>query len=456
MNKKEWTSKLRNRMADYQEPVRDELWERIENALSEESGSPIETIKGEYHSTKARIVKWQRWAAAAIVLLVMSGGFYFYVRQGNRLMEVTPTQVVTTKTVREPFSQSDGSDDSNQIENTRVDEQPLLAKSMVSSFASPVNGKNMEMDIFVEKKEEVIYPEEVETEERYQDDNKIETVKPEERKIEDLREQQSVEKPNMVRNDGIERMRRQEEYSQSVSSASHRSLTSSTKKDWNQQKRHVTTMLYAQNSMTGDEIRRDPVMMNPAVAAKYEEAYMMSYNTSTRSKAPAYLYNYEEITKHHQPITIGLSVSYPLSSRLSLLSGITYTKLSSDFVQKMNNSKVVTEQQLYYVGVPLRISYRLLTWKGFSLYGIAGGTADMNVKANYTTEGMEQKGRKDRVLFSVDAAAGVQYQVFPQMGLYVEPGVKYYFDNKSRVENYFKEHPANFNLQVGIRFDLNR
>ena len=262
----------------------------------------------------------------------------------------------------------------------------------------------------------------------------------------------------MARNDGNERMRKLEESSQSVSSASHRSLgyeRSQTIRPKKQEQPKLSAMLYAQNAMGGNDLHRDPVLMSMDKAAMYSEVEKISYAASTR-RAPIYLYNYEEITKHHQPVTFGLSLSYPLTSRLSVLSGVTYTKLSSDFIQKMNDTKVVNEQELHYVGVPVRFSYQLLSWKGFSLYGIAGGAADMNVKSSYTTEGMKGKARKDRVQFSADAAAGVQYQVLPQMGLYVEPGVKYYLDNKSRVDNYFKDHPFNFNLQVGVRYELSR
>ena len=122
----------------------------------------------------------------------------------------------------------------------------------------------------------------------------------------------------------------------------------------------------------------------------------------------------------------------------------------------MNTSQLVNEQQLHYVGLPLRASYQIFSWKGFSLYGIAGGAADMNVKATYTTEGVKGKGKKDRIQFSADAAAGVQYQVLPQMGLYVEPGVKYYFDNKGVVNTFYKDHPTNFNMQVGVRYELSK
>ena len=262
----------------------------------------------------------------------------------------------------------------------------------------------------------------------------------------------------MARNDGNERMRKPAVSSQSVSSASHRSLgyePSQTIRPKKQEQPKLSAMLYAQNAMGGNDLHRDPVLMSMDKAAMYSEVEKISYAVNTRH-APIYLYNYEEITKHHQPVTFGLSLSYPLTSRLSVLSGVTYTKLSSDFIQKMNDTKVVNEQELHYVGVPVRFSYQLLSWKGFSLYGIAGGAADMNVKSSYTTEGMKGKARKDRVQFSADAAAGVQYQVLPQMGLYVEPGVKYYLDNKSRVDNYFKDHPFNFNLQVGVRYELSR
>ena len=42
------------------------------------------------------------------------------------------------------------------------------------------------------------------------------------------------------------------------------------------------------------------------------------------------------------------------------------------------------------------------------------------------------------------------------MGIYVEPSARYYFDNQSDVSTSFKEHPFKFNLQMGLRFLLNK
>ena len=423
MNEKEWTSELRKRMADYQEPVNDELWERIESTLSEKSGS----------QEKARIVPLRRWAAAAAALLLVVGGGYYIHKKVNTGAPVVETAVITEK--------------AGPMENPRALDKPENLDKLAhlahhiespSSPSSPLSPSHPTLNIEEDKQEPINH------EERKQD--------------EDLRASQSTETSTMARNDGNERMRKLEASSQSVSSASHRSLgyeRSQTTRLMKQEQPKLSAMLYAQNAMGGNDLHRDPVLMSMDKAAMYSEVEKISYAVNTRH-APIYLYNYEEITKHHQPVTFGLSLSYPLTSRLSVLSGVTYTKLSSDFIQKMNDTKVVNEQELHYVGVPVRFSYQLLSWKGFSLYGIAGGAADMNVKSSYTTEGMKGKARKDRVQFSADAAAGVQYQVLPQMGLYVEPGVKYYLDNKSRVDNYFKDHPFNFNLQVGVRYELSR
>ena len=420
MNEKEWTSELRKRMADYQEPVNDELWERIESTLSEKSGS----------QEKARIVPLRRWAAAAAALLLVVGGGYYIHKKVNTGAPVVETAAIIEKAG--PMENPRELDKLDNLENLdKLDNLDNLAHlahlESPSCPSSPLSPSHPTLNIEEEKQEPINH------EERKHD--------------EDLR-----------RNDGNERMRKLEASSQSVSSASHRSLgyeRSQTIRPMKQEQPKLSAMLYAQNAMGGNDLHRDPVLMSMDKAAMYSEVEKISYAASTR-RAPIYLYNYEEITKHHQPVTFGLSLSYPLTSRLSVLSGVTYTKLSSDFIQKMNDTKVVNEQELHYVGVPVRFSYQLLSWKGFSLYGIAGGAADMNVKATYTTEGVKGKGKKDRVQFSADAAAGVQYQVLPQMGLYVEPGVKYYLDNKSRVDNYFKDHPFNFNLQVGVRYELSR
>ena len=58
--------------------------------------------------------------------------------------------------------------------------------------------------------------------------------------------------------------------------------------------------------------------------------------------------------------------------------------------------------------------------------------------------------------WSLSAAAGAQFKITDKVGIYAEPGVVYYFDDGSNWQTIRKEHPFNFNIQLGVRFTLNK
>ena len=58
---------------------------------------------------------------------------------------------------------------------------------------------------------------------------------------------------------------------------------------------------------------------------------------------------------------LGLSVSYPLSQRLAVYTGVAYTILSTDFVKVMRQQQLQQQQTLHYVGIPLGIRVNLMT-----------------------------------------------------------------------------------------------
>ena len=203
----------------------------------------------------------------------------------------------------------------------------------------------------------------------------------------------------------------------------------------------LTMGLFAQGN-TNEMNNRNAVMMNPQ---------MMQRVAATR----AFLIDYEERESHNHPISFGLTVGYPINSWLSLSSGLVYTKLSSTFTTLMPNHQIQRHQKLHYIGVPLNLQAHLLQWHGFSLYLTAGAQADWNVKAESNTDGINQVMDKDRMQWSVGSSLGLAYHIIPQLSLYAEPGVIHYIDNGSTINNYFKDKPTSFNLQLGLRFDLN-
>lgn len=211
-------------------------------------------------------------------------------------------------------------------------------------------------------------------------------------------------------------------------------------------RRSASISLYAMNGF-GTQTGSNGVIMSPQLADKFRNA--------TRANEVIYLAGYEERQKHYQPISFGLTVAYPLTDRLSLSSGIVLTRLQSEFSYIMPSQHIMKEQTLYYLGIPLNLSYRLWAYKGLKVYASAGGQADWNAWTKLQTNGVTLDMDKDRMQWSVGGALGVQYDVIPQLGFYVEPGLKYYFDNGSKVQNFFKDKPLNFNLQLGLRLNLN-
>ena len=86
-----------------------------------------------------------------------------------------------------------------------------------------------------------------------------------------------------------------------------------------------------------------------------------------------------ERTRHYMPLVIGISVNKSFSNRWSVETGLRYTFLRSDIISQ---SKVVdkkTIRHIHYIGIPLKLNYRIFTYKGFSLYGQGGGALDIPV-----------------------------------------------------------------------------
>ena len=192
----------------------------------------------------------------------------------------------------------------------------------------------------------------------------------------------------------------------------------------------------------------DPVFYdkNTQIASLFDERYMVMIPTSDL---------YEE-TKHHQPISVGMQVGFHLLPKLKLSTGLVYTKVSSDFISGVSDTRTVSTQDLHYIGIPLNLSYSVWEYKGLHTYVTAGGEGAVNIKNHTETDGEVKESKRDKMQWSTNASVGIQYDFIPQLGVYVEPGMKYYFDNGSQIENIFKDKKLNFNIQFGLRFNVGK
>lgn len=203
----------------------------------------------------------------------------------------------------------------------------------------------------------------------------------------------------------------------------------------------------------------DYLVLSCPGGADTKDSPMLDMNTVNRDVEQKTEYD------HHLPIRIGLSVAYALTDRLSISSGLTYTRLASDIKDASRESKYIGEQRLHYVGIPVNVSYKVASFRWISLYGTAGvlaekcvsGTTDEGYVENNTMKYTNTHNISSKPLqMSVNAGVGIQFDFIDNVGIYAEPGLSYYFDDGSALQTIYKEKPLNFNLNVGVRFKLSK
>ena len=154
---------------------------------------------------------------------------------------------------------------------------------------------------------------------------------------------------------------------------------------------------------------------------------------------------------HKQPVSFGLSVRKYLTQRLAIESGLIYTRLESESSGSKSHN-----QKLDYIGIPVKLNYMLVDKRYFTLYMSGGGMAEKCISGKLNKRELSGKELSEDVSvkplqWSLNGALGAQYNITPKMGIFVEPGVVYFFNDGSKVETIRKETPFNFNLQLGLR-----
>lgn len=189
------------------------------------------------------------------------------------------------------------------------------------------------------------------------------------------------------------------------------------------------------------------------------------------SKASAIVYNQPEVQEeysHKIPVKVGLTARYNITGRLGVETGLTYSILSSSV--KIGNSETgknwsTGSQTLHYLGIPLNISFNILNSRYVNIYVTGGGMMEKSISGSIKTDEYVD-GKFARTLtakispkglqWSVNAAAGIQANILPQLGFFVEPGVSHHFKNSSRVRSIYTDKPTDFSLGFGLRYSFGK
>ena len=489
MSNQDWTSKLQDQLAGYQESVSHDLWAGIEQSLAQKNIESVstnpQTIVSESSETtdlhvgseakknarvlhdsseakkNARIVYFKRWsAAAAAVALLGIGGSYVYLHQedvekGNLQMASLSSPAVSAdlqSAASQPTPSHVVSADL-QSAASQPASSPVVSADLQSAASQPAPSPVVSADLQSAASQPAPSP---------VVSADLQSAASQKKTSDDVLKEKSDNEISLLaeKSDYKALTRSTDHHAAAYASQSYHFEKNEEVSGWSMQlyAENLTPSLGEVNSDTsggyndfsyGTMAEPMPgVIPDPTAGGIYGKEYLLaSYKAIQRSQ--------QGNAKHHAPVSVGLQVAFGIAPRLSLSTGLVYTRTSSDFYPYAPSSNYNVHQVLHYVGIPVGLNYEFWQSGGFHAYVMAGAEADYNVKNDTEEEGVKKENAKrDRVQFSGKASLGAQYDITPKVGLYIEPGAKYYFDNGSHVENTFKDKKLNFNLQFGLRFNL--
>ena len=162
---------------------------------------------------------------------------------------------------------------------------------------------------------------------------------------------------------------------------------------------------------------------------------------------------------HKLPFTIQLLLNRQLSKRLSIESGLSYTLLNSTINTGSPQAYIQEKQRIHYLGIPVRIGWLWYNKAHLSLYSSAGTMlelpistkVDVNHIYNGTSTFQKEISLDVPCQWSTTFGLGLQYDLTPNLGIYLEPSLQYFFDDGSDIKSYRTEHPLQITLPLGIR-----
>lgn len=163
---------------------------------------------------------------------------------------------------------------------------------------------------------------------------------------------------------------------------------------------------------------------------------------------------------HELPFNIQLTLSRQLTSRLSIETGLSYTQMKSVTITGSTTAHIQEQQRLRYIGIPLRFGWKWYNKSHFSLYTSAGAMLEFPIRStlnvNHITNDITTFSKESTldapIQWSMSLGLGVQYDLTPHLGIYMEPSLQYYFDDGSNLKSYRTEHPLSITLPLGLRF----
>lgn len=434
--KDKWINDIRSRMDNYSEPLPVGLWEKIESEIS----TPAPKV----------IPMWRKWtsvAAAAALVLAISSVSVWYWSTDSELKEVN-SALTDNNEIRQEYKSDNVIQEVQTVESSDKQLQAEAVNYSPKTIVNLASGDNTD-SLNVAR---IALSENIQTVDTESTDS-------------ELKKEVDAEDEASIKENRMKRMREDRETVRR--NASYLAMSDSKRSKGSGVQLGVMTgniPYSSSNSFSGMSRLAIPTksvsQVNDVVVGEVSDATasysQMLFNNMGRQ-------TYTDI-KHHMPVTVGASVKWNLNEHWALESGLNYTYLYSE-LRSGAKSYIEDKQKLHYVGIPLKVQRSVWSNSIFSFYASAGGMMEKCVSGSVETVCVDDNNRKSfgnekldvkPLQFSVLASVGLQANFNKLLSLYLEPGMIYYFDDNTDIITIRKDKPFNFNLQLGLRFNLNK
>lgn len=168
------------------------------------------------------------------------------------------------------------------------------------------------------------------------------------------------------------------------------------------------------------------------------------------------------------PFSLGASFRYDFNDRFGIGSGFFYTYLGRTFMgtyyrfdDDYNAQPPITgdiDNQQHWIGIPLTGYMNLVKTGSFNAYIYAGGALERMVSNLYIIHDKDKDYYYSKALpYGFQSSArlgfGLEYRLTPQWSLYMDPSVRYYFNNR-QPRSIRTIQPLRFDVEIGARFTL--
>ena len=162
------------------------------------------------------------------------------------------------------------------------------------------------------------------------------------------------------------------------------------------------------------------------------------------------------------PLSFGVGLRYRITDWLGIGIGVNYTLLGKKvsgvyYDENSGPHSVDMKNSQHYIGIPLDVYFSMFRTHRWDVYASLGGSVEKCVLNSYSGmlegENVSHKPKVGGVQTSLKAGFGLEFSPVDFLGIYIDPSVRYYFNN-NQPRSIRTAQPLAFGVEAGLRFKL--